>query len=62
MFQIDTDMSQLEDNLDHAIGHLTLSGVQQQWFESQERSLRNSENVQVQQLESLQAADLAASI
>lgn len=59
---VDTDMSQLEDNLDHAIGHLTLSGVQQQWFESQERSLRNSENVQVQQLESLQAADLAASM
>ncbi|MCM8529572.1 MAG: hypothetical protein NE330_00300 [Lentisphaeraceae bacterium] len=56
------DMSGLETNLDHTIGHLTQSGVQQQWFQSQERSLQNSQTVQVQQLETLQAADLAASM
>ena len=56
------DMSALETNLDHTIGHLTQSGVQQQWFQSQEKSLQNSQTVQVQQLETLQAADLAASM
>jgi flagellar hook-associated protein 3 FlgL len=58
----DTDMSDLEENLDHSIGHLTQSGVQQQWLMSQAKSLRNSETVQVQQLENLQAADLAAAM
>jgi flagellar hook-associated protein 3 FlgL len=58
----DLDMSQLEANLDHVIGRLTEAGVQQQWMESQGNSLLNSEEVQIRQLENLQAADLAASM
>ena len=34
-----TDMGDLENNLDHVIGHFTQDGVQQQWLESKSKAL-----------------------
>ena len=55
-----TNASQLDDNMDHAIGQLTTNAVKQQWLESQESRLIDLELSQNMQLEDLQSADLAA--
>ena len=56
------DLDQLEENLDHVIGHVTTNGVKQQWLESQTSRLLKDREVQVKQLETVQSVDLAAAM
>ena len=59
---VSADVTELEDEMDHVIGHLTTNGVTQQWLESQGSRLIQEREVQVRQLEQVQSADLAASM
>jgi flagellar hook-associated protein 3 FlgL len=56
------EMTQLENDMDHVIGHVTVNGVKQQWLDKQTFTLIENREVQVRSLENIQGADLAAAM
>jgi len=58
----EADMLQHDTNMDHVIGKVTENGVKQQLLEAQRSSLVSTTENQYRQLDSMQGADMAASL